>query len=105
MRIFPFLALLATLPAIAAFTRSIDKDPGDSEASAWMGERDLAFAWLQKAVERERLQPSAMMNPLHLMSPVFRNLHGDVRWDEILESNGYSPARLDAIEFDPEMPQ
>jgi len=76
-----------------------------AEVAAWMGDLDLAFVWLQRAVDDERRQPSQMMNPLHLMNPVFRNLHGDARWDDILESTGYSPARLDAIDFDPQLPQ
>jgi len=76
-----------------------------AEVAAWMDQRDLAFAWLQKAIDKEHVQRSETMNPLGLLNPVYRNLHSDARWDDILESTGYAPERLAAIEFDPELPQ
>jgi hypothetical protein len=37
--------------------------------------------------------------------PVFRNLHDDPRWDEWRASIEMSAARLDAIGFDPDLPE
>jgi len=69
-----------------------------AEAAAWMGKSDLAFEWLQKA--RETTPPARM----RLLNPAFRNLHDDPRWDEFRESVGFSHERLDAISFNPELP-
>jgi TolB-like protein/Tfp pilus assembly protein PilF len=70
-----------------------------AEAAAWMGERDIAFEWLKRAGEKLGLYQ------LKLQNPTFHNLHDDPRWDEFLESKGFSPARLDAIEFNPALPE
>ena len=37
--------------------------------------------------------------------PAFRNLRDDPRWDDWLESIGMSAERLDAIEFNPDLPE
>lgn len=70
-----------------------------AETAAWMGERDVAFEWLQQAADN----PNVWL--LRPMNPAFRNLRDDPRWDEYLESIGMSSARLDAIDFDPVLPE
>jgi hypothetical protein len=70
-----------------------------AEAAAWMGKQDVAFEWLNVAADNE---PAWR---LRLMNPVFQNLHDDLRWDELLESVGLSPAHIDVIEFSPVLPQ
>jgi len=65
-----------------------------AELSAWMNEKDLAF---------EKL--SALQGDFSIRSPVFRNLHDDPRWDELRESIGMSSERLDAIKFNPQLPE
>jgi tetratricopeptide (TPR) repeat protein len=67
-----------------------------AEAAAWMGDADTAFEWLQKA------RPGEVA--IRLFLPVFDSLHDDPQWDALRESVGRSAARLDAIEFDPVMP-
>ncbi|MFO7696095.1 MAG: tetratricopeptide repeat protein [Anaerolineae bacterium] len=62
---------------------------------AWIGAADEAFRWLEQAVEIR--QPG-----LHGLgsSPLLASLHGDPRWLPLLERTGYSPAKLQAIEFE-----
>lgn len=70
-----------------------------TEVAAWMGKKDLAFENLfALAATRFRF--------LHrrTFSPIWQNLHDDPRWDEYLDFNGMSAERLDAIEFDPDLP-
>jgi adenylate cyclase len=90
-------------PEIASthFARLIEAHGNDdpllvAEAAAWMGDADTAFEWLQKAPPGEVA--------IQLFLPVFDSLHDDPRWDALRESVGRSAARLDAIEFDPVMP-
>jgi len=44
------------------------------------------------------------MRPTHC-SPIWQNLHNDPRWAEYLAFNDMSPERLDATEFDPDLPE
>ncbi len=71
-----------------------------TEAAAWMGKNDLAF---------ENLFEMSATNFQYLrrrtFSPVWRGLHDDPRWLEWREFNGMSAERLDAIEFNPELPE
>lgn len=71
-----------------------------TEAAAWMGNKDLAFENLFALAETgfQYLRRTAF-------SPIWRNLHDDPRWAEYLEFNGMSAERLDAIEFDPDLPE
>ena len=39
------------------------------------------------------------------LSPIWQNLNDDPRWEEYLEFDGMYPARLDAIEYDPDLPE
>jgi hypothetical protein len=36
---------------------------------------------------------------------MYRNLYDDPRWEEFRESIGMSQERLDAIEFNPQLPE
>jgi tetratricopeptide (TPR) repeat protein len=83
------------------FARLIEAHGNDdpllvAEAAAWMGNADTAFEWLQKARPGEAA--------IRIFLPVYASLHDDPRWDALRESLGRSAARLDAIEFDPVMP-
>jgi len=71
-----------------------------AEAAAWMGKTDLAFEKLfeMQATNFNFLQRRAF-------SPIWRNLHSDPRWLEWRAAYGLSQARLDAITFDPELPE
>ena len=61
---------------------------------AFRGENDLAFEWLDKAIQyRDPGLSHVMINPL------FANVHDDPRWLPLLESIGKSPAQLEAVEF------
>jgi len=71
-----------------------------AEAAAWMGKSDLAFEKLfeMQATNFNYLQRRAF-------SPIWRKLHSDPRWLNWRTAYGLSPARLDAIVFDPELPE
>ena len=71
-----------------------------AEAYAWMGRKDAAFESLQLLAERDLAQVR-----FSVFIPVFRNLHDDPRWDALRESIGMSAERLDAIEFNPDLPE
>ncbi len=66
---------------------------------SWAGDTDAAFAWLDRAIEKEAF---AVIRAY--ASPFFRNLHADPRWDAILEKIGRSPEQLAAIEFNVMLP-
>jgi len=71
-----------------------------TEVAAWTGNKDFAF---EKLIE----MAATGFQYLHrrTFSPVWQNLHDDPRWAEYLEFNGLSPERVDAIEFDPDLPE
>jgi len=82
----------------ALVARWAEEDPFTiAEVAAWMDDTDAAFEWLSKAPRDEAAQ--------HLLNPVFASLHDDPRWNAFRDSVGMSAARLEAIEFDPAMPQ
>jgi tetratricopeptide (TPR) repeat protein len=66
---------------------------------ALLGEPDLAFEWLYKAVEYGDPGLSEIA-----VTPEFMVLEGDPRWIPFLERLGKSPAQLSAVEFDVEAP-
>ncbi len=66
---------------------------------SWAGDTDAAFAWLDRAIEKEAFAVIRVY-----ASPFFRNLHADPRWDAILEKIGRSPEQLAAIEFNVMLP-
>jgi len=63
-------------------------------------EADRAFEWLDKA--KEYGDPGLARI---VVQPEFRNIHSDPRWLPFLESIGYAPAQLDAIEFKVTLPR
>ena len=71
-----------------------------TEAAAWMGKNDLVF---------ENLFEMSATNYQYLrrrtLSPIWRDLHDDPRWLKWREFNRMSPERLDAIEFNPDLPE
>jgi TolB-like protein/Tfp pilus assembly protein PilF len=71
-----------------------------TRTAAWMGKNDLAF---------ENLFEMSATNFIHLrsraFSPIWQGLHDDPRWDAWRESIGISAERLDAIEFNPNLPE
>jgi len=69
-------------------------------ASAWMNKKDQAFAYLNEAAENDPIVARG-----RIFSPEFRNLHDDPRWTEFRQSIGMSEERLDAIEFNPQLPE
>ena len=71
-----------------------------ASAFAWMDEVDKAFAHLMPVSER-----ISYTDKLDVLNPVWRNLMDDPRWAEYREAIGMSQQRLDAIEFDPWLPE
>ena len=65
---------------------------------AWTGDTDQAFEWLQKSADEEE----GAFNPV---DPLLGPLHGDSRWQPLLESIGKSAEQLGAIEFNVTLPQ
>lgn len=65
---------------------------------AWTGDTDRAFEWLQKSIDEEE----GAFNPV---DPLLGPLHGDPRWQPMLESIGKSAEQLGSIEFDVILPQ
>lgn len=84
---------LVSLPDLGDFETRI-------EASAWMKKKDRAFAYLNEAVANDPIGARG-----GIFSPALKNLHDDPRWDEFRESIGMSEERLDAIEFNPKLPE
>jgi tetratricopeptide (TPR) repeat protein len=94
-----------TESAESALTELLSVESGQkdillAEAYAWMGRKNAAFEWLQLVTEQDLIRAR-----VSVFVPVFRNLHDDPRWDEWRESIGMSAERLDAIEFNPELPE
>ncbi len=71
-----------------------------ASAYAWMDEVDKAFAHLMPASER-----ISYTDKLDVLNPVWHNLTDDPRWAEYREAIGMSQQRLDAIKFDPWLPE
>ena len=67
---------------------------------AFRGEADRAFEWLDKAVEQNNPGLGAIA-----VTKLFAKIHGDPRWLPFLESVGYSPEQLAAIEFEVRLPE
>ena len=81
-------------------TKSMGKKELLASTYAWMGRNDAAFEWLQLLTEQ-----SLTWARTSVFTPVYRNLYDDPRWDEWRESIGMSAKRLDAIEFNPDLPE
>jgi TolB-like protein/Flp pilus assembly protein TadD len=85
--------------ALAEFIEKYEKKVPSYIAAvlAYRGEANLAFAWLEKAVQY-KLHGSITTEPR------FSSIHDDPRWLPLLESIGRSPDQLAAIEFKIELP-
>jgi TolB-like protein/Tfp pilus assembly protein PilF len=102
--VIAYHALGQTVASDAALAELIDKYEHTSAYNiayllAFRGEADLAFAWLDKAVQYNDTGLPQIVN-----QPEFINIHDDPRWLPFLESIGMSPAQLDAIEFKVPLP-
>ena len=64
-----------------------------------LGERDRAFEWLGKAIEKNEEGLSEQF-----LQPFYQNLYTDGRWQSFLERVGSSPERLSGIEFNVALP-
>ena len=62
------------------------------------GQVNLAIDWLERAVEAGR---SGQINP---SDPGYEPLRDSPRWNTLLERMGKTPSQLDAIQFDPQLP-
>ena len=67
---------------------------------AYRGEIDLAFEWLDKAVETKDGGLSEILS-----EKLFSNLHDDPRWLPFLRGINYAPEQLAEIQFDVSLPQ
>jgi hypothetical protein len=67
---------------------------------AWSDDVDAAFEWLVRAID-----PSPYELQLEYLSPLFDNLRGDPRWNELLRRIERHPEQLAKIEFDPDIPE
>jgi tetratricopeptide (TPR) repeat protein len=67
---------------------------------AWRGELDLAFDWLEKALEYNDSGLSEI-----IVEPFAENLRRDSRWEAFASKAGISQLQLDAIEFDVKPPR
>lgn len=70
-----------------------------AQAYAYTGDVEMAFQWLGRAVAQNEEGLSEQF--LH---PFYTSLHNDPRWADFLQRVGSSPAQLEAIEFDVELP-
>ena len=68
------------------------------ELSAWMGQNDLTFDILAS------MESLPYMGNGEPFNPIYRNVWADPRWLEFREALGMSQERLDAIEFDYQLP-
>ncbi len=71
-----------------------------ADVAAWMGRSDRAFELLNEIAVANTGAAQRLTSV-----PLFRALHNDPRWDAWLDSIGMSAERLDAIEFNPNLPE
>ena len=84
-----------------ASTGNEDTQYSLANVHAWLGNRDRAFELLMP-IARDR---GFDILRHRLFDPVWRDLRVDPRWQELREKLGMSAERLDAIEFDPWLPE
>jgi tetratricopeptide (TPR) repeat protein len=87
--------------ALADLTRDWPRDAPYNIASihAYRGERDLAFEWLDKAVQFKDPGIADVAT-----NPFLASLHGDPRWLPFLRKIGFAPEQLTAIQLDVPVP-
>ena len=77
-----------------------EEDPVEvARVYGWVGDSDAAFEWLAKA-----FGPNADQFFREIFQPYWTKLHDDPRWLALREKTGFSAERLEAIEFDIELP-
>ena len=81
------------LAFLAAEQRRLETGPpfnpiGLAFVNAGLGNKDMAFAWLQRSVEER--WPEVCQSPIE---PYYENLHSDPRWQELLKSIHYSGSK------------
>ena len=88
--------------ALAALIRQDEQGSAYNIAyvQAYLGEADLAFEWLERAVVYKDAGMAEVMG-----EPLFANIHNDPRWLPFLESIGKTPEQLAAIEFKVTLPK
>ena len=83
-----------------------DKEPDAvAQVYAWRGEIDLAFKWLDLALDAD--QPAKIQGTrkvTRLSDPVFQNLRDDPRWEDFRRRTGLPSERIAAIEIDLTIP-
>jgi len=88
----------AALDAMIA-QRSQDRATDIALVSAWRGQADRAFEWLEKAVANGEAVSR------NIIDPMFMSLHNDPRWLPFLRKHGMAPEQLAAIKFDVKVPR
>lgn len=76
-----------------------DSDFMTAEVLAYRGEIDKAFEWIEVARANDYWRVSELHTNI-----LFRKLHVDPRWLELLEELGTAPAQLTAIKFEVVLP-
>lgn len=80
--------------------RYADKAPFDiAMASAWRGETDVAFEWLEQAMERDKLMVLRWARDAR-----FAPLRSDPRWEGVLRRLQRHPDQLANVRFEPKIP-
>jgi TolB-like protein len=81
---------------LASFIENFgDEAPREvSKVYAFRNDKDLAFEWFARAEAMGEDSDSML-----IASPLFGNLHGDPRWEAILEERGYSEGQLAELDF------
>jgi TolB-like protein/Flp pilus assembly protein TadD len=76
------------------------------EVQSWTGDIDAAFEWLARATDAsERYGIYGYWFQRNIFLPVWRNLHGDPRWDEARERVEMSERQLAALPFEVALPE
>jgi tetratricopeptide (TPR) repeat protein len=76
-----------------------------ADVYAWIGDKDSAFDWLDRAYRSDkRYGRDGHFFAYNIFNPLWRNLHGDPRWDAMRERVGMSAERLAAVEFEVDLP-
>lgn len=76
-----------------------DEDPRTvAMIHAWRNEKDEAFEWFHRADDMGQDREGML-----IANPLFKNLHGDPRWEEILEVRGFSDNKLATLDFPVEL--
>ena len=71
----------------------------NAQLYAWIGDEDEAFRWLDK---HDRQMTYALR--VHLTQPWYRNLHGDPRWQALLEEYQMTEEVFERLDFDIRLP-